>query len=245
MIVEVGAAAGTLIAFDKRTGKEQWTSEANDPAGHTGGLVPIRVQGVPCVAVMTFRGLLVTRIDRGNEGKTVAKYEWTTDFANNIATPAVFENFVVITSGYNHHAICKLEITLHGARKVWQQEFASKICSPVIYKECVYWVWRRLRCLDFETGKQKWEGGNFGDAGSCIVTADDRLILWGGRGKLALVDTASRSPAKYHELVMVDRVLPADAWPHIVLANGRLYCKDRDGHLACFEVNPRMPDSTR
>ncbi len=122
VIVEVGAAAGSLIAFDKRTGKERWTSEANDLAGHTGGLVPISMEGIPCVAAMTFRGLLVTRIDTGNEGKTVAKYPWTTDFANNISTPAVFKNFVVITSGYNHHAICKLEVTLRGPRKIWQQK---------------------------------------------------------------------------------------------------------------------------
>jgi outer membrane protein assembly factor BamB len=237
LIVEVGADDGTLVAFAKATGKQIWTSNAKGPAGHAGGVVPMQVEGVPCIAALTFRGLLVTRIDAGNEGQTVAEFEWITEFANNIATPAVFENYVLITSGYNHHAICKLEITLRGARQVWQQKFASKVCSPIIHDGRVYWAWQHLRCLDFETGKQLWEGGNFGDAGSCILTADDRLIVWGGRGKVALVETARRSPDKYQELAGINSGFSADAWPHVALAAGRLYCKDRDGNLACFEVN--------
>ena len=85
------------------------------------------VEGVPCVAVMTFQGLLVTRPDAGHEGRTVAQFEWITDFANNIAKPAVSENHVLITSAYNHQTPCKLEITLDGARKIWEQPFPSKV----------------------------------------------------------------------------------------------------------------------
>jgi outer membrane protein assembly factor BamB len=57
VIVEVGARDGTLMAFAKTTGKLVWKSAARHPAGHTGGLAPIAVQGIPCVAVMTFQGL--------------------------------------------------------------------------------------------------------------------------------------------------------------------------------------------
>jgi outer membrane protein assembly factor BamB len=245
LIVEVGADAGTLVAFAKSTGKQVWLSQAKGPAGHTGGLVPMTVERVPCVAAMTFRGLLVARLDGEHAGHTVAEYEWITNFINNIATPAVLENHVVITSAYNHFAICKLEITLRGARKVWEQAYASKVCSPIIHDGHVYWAWQQLHCLDFKTGEQKWEGGTFGDPGSCIVTSDDRLIVCGGRGKLALVDSASRSPAKYHELASIDRVFATDAWPHVALSGGRLHCKDRGGNLACFEVTSPVVVSTQ
>ena len=70
VLVEVGADSGTIMAFDKLTGKHVWSSEATGPAGHTGGLAPITVEGVPCVAVMTCYGLLVTRIDQAFAGKT-------------------------------------------------------------------------------------------------------------------------------------------------------------------------------
>lgn len=234
VLVEAGANAGTIVAFDKLTGKQAWTSQAHGPAGHTGGLVPISVEGIPCVAVLTCHGLLVTRIDPESAGKTVAEYEWTTEFINNIATPAVQDNFVLLTSAYNHNAICKLEITLSGARKVWEQPFPSKVCSPIIHKGHVYWAWQRLHCLDFATGELRWQGGSFGDAGSCILTSDDRLIVWGGRGRLALVQSAVHSPTAYKELASFDLRARSDVWPHVVLSGGRIYCKDREGNVTCF-----------
>lgn len=237
VIAEVGAKKGTLVAFDKTTGKQVWMSEAGAPAGHTGGLVPMEVEGVPCVAAMTFQGLLVTRLDAGHEGKTIAQYEWITDFINNIATPAVYKNTVLITSAYNHQAICKLEITLTGAKKIWQQPYSSKVCTPVIHKGHVYMAWQKLRCLDFETGEQKWEGGSFGDAGSVVVTSDDRLIVWGGRGQLALVETAVRSPSAYQQLASIDKIFATDVWPHVVVADGCIFCKDRTGHLVCYALS--------
>ena len=33
------------------------------------------VEGVPCVVVLTLRDLLVTRLDKGHEGQTVAKFK--------------------------------------------------------------------------------------------------------------------------------------------------------------------------
>lgn len=238
VIVEVGASAGNLVAFDKRTGQQRWTSEANDPAGHTGGPVPIEIEGTPCIAVHTFDGLLVIRLDDGRRGKTVATYPWETSFANNIATPAVHENNLVMTSSYNHQKMTRLRITLeHGAERVWEQDEASKVCSPVIHDSHVYWAWRTMTCLDFETGKVQWQGGRFGDAGSCIVTADDRLIVWASRGDLHLVESARRSPDQYKALASRKQLGRSDAWPHVVLADGRLYCKDATGYLICFELH--------
>ena len=236
VLVEAGAMEGNVVAFDKATGKLAWTSQCKDQAGHTGGLVPITVERVPCVAVLTLNHLLVLRTDGANEGKTVAKYKWTTTFANNIATPAVFKNFVVITSAYNQGAICKLRITLKGAEKVWKASYSSKVCSPLIVGGKVYFAWRQLRCLDLQSGKQLWSGGKFGDAGSCIVTSDGRIIVWGGRGRLVLAETALRSPTKYRELARRDRLARNDVWPHVVLSSGHLLCRDRLGAMQCFRL---------
>ena len=236
VIVEVGDDEGTLMGFDVRDGRRVWTSECRDPAGHTGGPAPITVEGVPCVAAMTYEGLLVARLDAGHEGRTVARYPWSTDFANNIASPAVEGNSVLITSSYNRHAICRLDVTLQGANKVWEQPLASKVCSPVIYDGHVYWAWQQVHCLDFATGAERFSGGSFGDAGSCIVTGDAKLIVWGGRGKLALVETAAAAPREYRELAVRDLGLNADAWPHVVLADRRLFCKDRQGRVQCFAI---------
>jgi len=236
VIVEVGDDEGNLMAFEKKSGRRQWASQNKDQAGHTGGLVPITVESVPCVAVLTLRRLLVARLDRGREGETVAEYEWATEFANNIATPAVHGDSVLVTSGYNHESICRLQITLGGAKKLWEQPVHAKICSPVVYGGHVYWAWQKLHCLDFETGEPRWSGGRFGDAGSCVVTGDGKLLAWGGRGTLVLAESATASPHAYKSLVEINGLAPTDVWPHIVLSGGRLFCKDRAGTLQCMVI---------
>lgn len=236
LIAEVGDDEGNLFAFDKRTGQRVWTSKSKDPAGHTGGLVPITVDDIPCVAVLTVRNLLVVRLDAGHAGDTIAEYPWVTDFANSIATPAVQGSSIVITSEYNQYSICRIDVSRDGAKLAWKQPFASGVCSPVIHKGHIYWCWRGVYCLNFETGQPLWRGGIFGDTASCLVTKDDRLIVWADRGELLLVETATRSPKKYTELARQRGIFRNDVWPHIVLANGHLYCKDRDGNLKCFEL---------
>lgn len=233
LLVEVGDDEGTLYAFDKRTGKVTWKSECHDEAGHTGGPVPFTVERVPCVAVLTCKHLVVMRLDTGHEGETVAQYEWWTEFANSIATPTVVGSEMLITSDYNRHAIVKLRATLSGIAEVWKQPYPSKVCSPVVSGGHIYLAWEKVRCLDWETGKLKWEGGRFGDDGSCVVTGDGRLVVW-GRGTLALVDTAQHSPDTYRELTRIEGLAGADCWPHVVLAGGRIYAKDRQGKLMCF-----------
>lgn len=237
LIVEAGSAEGTLIALDKRTGKKQWASEAREPAGHSGGIVPITVDGVPCVAVLALRNLLVVRIDGELAGKTVASFPWTTDFANNIPTPAVHGRSIIVTSAYNQFAICRVDVSLGGAKEVWRtKDIASGVCSPIIHDGRVYWAWRGVHCIDFETGEEVWSGGNVGSAGSCILTADDRLVVWADNGDLLLAETAKRSPERYTELARLRRLGDTDAWPHVVLANGRLYCRDRAGRLTCLTI---------
>ena len=236
LLIEVGAKEGSVVALDKKTGNRMWISKISDPPGHAGGLVPITVEKVPCVAVFSHSYLTVLRLDDFHEGETVATYPWKTDFSNSIATPAVQDNHVLITSAYNHFAICKLKITLKGAEKVWQKKYASGVCSPIIHKGHIYWAWRKVYCMDYETGDLKWQGGRFSTPGSCIITGDDRLIVWAGKGHLALAETFGRSPGKYQVLAEDPKVANDLAWPHVVLADGKLICKDRRGNLVCYQL---------
>lgn len=234
LLVEVGAKTGTLMAFDKRSGKEVWKSECRDEAGHTAGAVPITIEGVPCAALLTLRNLVVIRLDKPHAGKTAATFKWTTDFGNNIPTPAVQGDRIVITSAYNHYAMCCLQVSLSGAKKIWEIDTPSGVCSPVIHDGNIYWAWRGVHCVDLKTGRELWAGGKVGTCGSCIVTSDDRLIIWSDRGDLVLAETAKRSPNKYQEVAARRRMFRTDVWPHVVQANGHVYCKDREGNLACL-----------
>ena len=236
LLVEVGATDGTLMAFSKQDGKRIWKSACQDPAGHSGSPVPITVEGIPCMAVLTLHQLVVIRVDRDHEGETLATYPWETDFANNIPTPTVHENEILITTKYNHEAMCKLRITRKGAKKIWEQPYASGVCSPVIHRNRIYWSTHQAMCLDFQTGELLWQQGQFGDAGSCVVTQDEKLIIWANRGTLALFDIAG-APKRHRELARLQFESSSDVWPHVVLANGRLICKDRTGHIVCLKTD--------
>ena len=245
VIVEVGdPKRGNLLALDKRTSKEAWWSENRDPAGHTGGLAPIVVGGVPCLAVLTARNLVVTRIDAGQAGGTVAEYPWTTDFINNIPTPTVVGNHVIVTSKYNLSAMAKLEITLdRGARKVWQIGECSGVCSPVVFEGHLYWANDGMHCVDLATGKLRWGGGKYGAAGSCVVTRDGRLLVWANDGDLSLIESYRRSPGALTVLAEKRGVFKDMAWPHVVLAGGRIFCRDRGGRIKCFALTDQARES--
>ena len=236
LIVEVGDDEGNLMAFSKHDGTHQWSSQSKQPAGHSGGMVRLQVDEIPCVAVLTIRNLLVARLDPGQEGKTLAEFPWITDFANNIATPVVQGNSLVITSAYNQYSICRVDVTRQGAKEIWRAPYAADVCSPVLHQERLYFIRQGMHCLDFATGQRIWSGGKFGLTASLLATADDRLIVWADRGQLVLLASVAESPDKYRELSSQKVPMESDVWPHLVLSHGRLYCKDWDGSLVCFEL---------
>ena len=233
VVVEVGERAGTVMAFDKKTGARRWRSECAEPAGHTGGPAPISLNGVPCLATLALRKLVILRMDPGHEGKTIAEYPWQTDFGCNIATPAVAEGAVLLTSDYNVSRTALLEISGAGVRQRWTARAHSMVSSPVIHKGRVYFANGRLTCLDLGTGRTIWSGGSFGH-GSCLVTGDDKIFAF-GKGNLVLVDAAP-TQTEYRELARVEKVVGGTCYPHVALSDGIVACKDRDGALVCFAV---------
>lgn len=237
LLVEVGSTSrGSVLALDKRTGKVVWASELKDEPGHCGGMALMRIDDKPAIAVLTQRHLAVIRLDAGQTGKTIAKFPWVTDFANSIASPAAHGDSVIITSAYNQNAMVRLKVAGGEIEEVWRARTPSKVCTPVIHDGHVYVAWQRVRCLDWETGVLRWQGGAFGDPGSCIVTADERLIVYGLNGRLALIETAKQAPKEYTELAAIEKLFGSLGWPHVVLANGRIFCRDRDGNLACLPI---------
>jgi outer membrane protein assembly factor BamB len=89
-----------------------------------------------------------------------------------------------------------------------------------------------LVCIDFKSGKTKWQDRCVGKGS--IAAADSRLYVRGEKGPIALVEA---SPGAYKELGRFDQPDRSSkmAWPHPVLAGGRLYVRDQNV-LLCFDV---------
>ena len=230
VLIEAGDDEGTIMAFDKKTGQRRWTSQHKKPAGHSGGLVPLKIDGRDCVAVLTLSELLVLRADTGN---TVATFPWKTDYGCNIPTPAAIGNRVIVTSSYNRKAVSLLEVAPGRIREIWSRPDSALSSSPVIHKDRVYTIQQRIHCLDLATGRRLWAGGKLGH-GSCLVTRDDKIITF-GQGGLTLIE-AHPPDNTYTELARTAKVVPGACYPHVALSDGILVGKDRDGNMAVFSV---------
>lgn len=234
VIMEVGSAEGTVMAFDKKTGNRIWCSALKEPAGHSAGPVPLQVEGIPCLANFALTHLNILRLDPGFEGHTLAQYEWKTDFGCNISSPAVVDNKVLITSNYNQSKTALLEITQKGIQEIWTTKDHSKVGNPVIYKNQVFLVNMPLFCLRLSDGERLWKGGNFG-LGTCLVTAGDDKVLAFGNQKLVLLE-AFPADNQYRELHRIDNIASDICYPQITLSNGLIVCKDKSGNMVCFSV---------
>jgi outer membrane protein assembly factor BamB len=92
-----------------------------------------------------------------------------------------------------------------------------------------------LTCLDFKTGRVKWEDRAPGKGS--LIAADGMLIFRNEGGPVVLVEA---SPDGYKER---GRFTPPNrtehnAWSYPVVANGRLYLRDQDT-MICYDLRAR------
>ncbi len=233
VIVEVGAPEGNLMAFDKGTGRRAWVSQCKDARGQTGGASVMTVSGIPCLAVHTISHLLVARLDRGHEGETLGTYPFETQTGQNTVTPAVAGDLVLLSSGLDMDKTECVRVTVGGITKVWESRTATRVCCPLFHKGRIYMAYEALKCMDLATGRTLWTAGYFGEDASCLLTRDEKLLVFGKR-KLALVDIAGPAADAYHELALIKNLGATYSWPHVTLAQGRLLVKDDKGKLMCF-----------
>ncbi len=236
LIVQVGDAGGTVAAFDKQTGQLRWRSEHAGPAGHSGGIVPLRVGATDALAVLTLRELVLIR---PADGKTIASHPWQTDCGCNLPTPAVDGSKVLLTSGYNQSKAVLLDFASGRTRQVWQSDAFATVASPVIAGKRAFLINDRLQCLDLDNGKVLWKGGRLGH-GSCVATADGRLIVF-GNGRLVLVDATANV---YRELAVAENLVKGTCYPQLAVASRAIVCKDRDGRIVCLSFGSDKPPQT-
>ncbi len=92
-----------------------------------------------------------------------------------------------------------------------------------------------LTCLEFKTGKVMWQDREPGKGS--IALADGRFYYRNEGGSLHLVEV---NPMKYvsHGKFEQPERSGQPAWPHPVIANGKLYLRDQDV-LFCYDVKQK------
>lgn len=250
--VALGGKGGRCLgAFRAEDGSTVWLSE-NDPVGYSSP-VSATLGGVKQVIFFTGRRILgVTAA----EGSLLWEFPWPTEFEVNAATPVVIRArigavetaYVFVSSGYGKGcALLKIEQRDGGrsfrARRVYESDaLCCHFSTPVRFGDHVYGLdeKRDLTCLNLRTGEVAWrfereeetEGIRaVGFKKGSLIRVDDRLIVLGEDGKLAVVKA---TPDRYEEIAAA-RPFRERCWTVPVLAEGRLLVRDWK-RIVCMEV---------
>jgi outer membrane protein assembly factor BamB len=224
VLVNVGGASAGIAAFDAETGKTVWTV-ANQEASYSSPVVA-DIAGARHALFFTRRGLV--DLDPAT-GKVRAELPWRARMqaSVNAATPLVVDDFVFLSASYGAGAIV-LQVGASGFKKVWSSDDAlTNHYSTSVYKDGFLYGYhgrqeegQSLRCIEFKTGKVRWNVDGFG-AGT-VTLAGDKLLLMKESGELVM---AAASPAAFRE-TSSSKILPPVVRAYPAIAGGRMYVRN-------------------
>lgn len=238
--VTPGGDGHCAVALDKKTGKEVWKA-LDGPAGYSS---PIVVTLADTVQILYFTGTEVAGLNP-ETGEVLWQTPWETRYDCNTATPIVSDNYVFVSSGYGTGCgLFEVEKTSEGkfsVHEVYKKHHVmdTHFSSCVLHEGHVYgFNDDRFSCLDMRTGKTKWQDRKrtVKAKGACML-ADGYLFIQDGDGPLVL---AKATPEKFEPIVTASIGEESQCWVCPVLANGRLYTRDRNG-VTCFDLLTKAP----
>jgi len=241
VIVHAGQPGPAMAAMDKKTGKVVWQA-GKGPAGYASP-VGCEFGGRPAVA------MLMPRAAVGMEaatGKQLWSYPWKASPQSSATAPLVAGTKVFLSGSEKKRWCVLLDVAGGEAKVVWEHnEMTNYFNASVLWKGHLYGIHSTdhvsinssLRCVDFETGKVKWDtGAGKGGVGKGAVTlAGGRLIVLCEKGELCI---AEANPQRYVELARA-KVLDGTCWTPPVLCRGRIYCRNHRGTLVCLDVSTK------
>ncbi|MBM4153527.1 MAG: polyvinylalcohol dehydrogenase [Lentisphaerae bacterium] len=250
-----GGEVSTMVALDKKTGAKLWTcsvtkerASAEAPSGGGGRRRPSKpyaIAGYASIVAAEIGGVrqYVQFLDGGVIGVSAAdgKLLWTYDApassTANCTTPIVSGDIVFAASAYNTGGgAARISRTPSGfeAKEIWfLKDFQNHHGGVVLIGGHLYGTGAsQLLCVDLKTGAVAWRAPSVGKGS--VVAAGGQLYVRSENGPIALVDA---SPAAYSEKGRFDQPdrRKEKAWPHILVAGGRMVVRDQD-LLLCYDV---------
>jgi outer membrane protein assembly factor BamB len=238
-IVSVGVKGATVVAYHTNTGRLAWKS-GNDTAGYSSPAL-LTVGGRRQIVAFTGQSAI------GLEPKTGAqlwRYEFTTNYDCNIATPLAVGDDVFISSGENHG--CAL-LALKPQGDVFQVTEVWKSFGPVsvmrnewqtsiLLNGFLYGMDNaggagpitHLNCVNAKTGARVWQKPRFGKGN--MIAADGKLYIATVDGALVIVRA---NPERFQELSRAKLFEGTRQAP--ALLDGRLYLRDSN-EIVCVDI---------
>ena len=234
-VVTPGGENG-IVAFDKTTGANAWTTRGYNAPAHQGSCIGVMFQDIPMIIGGTGSGTF------GVDART-GEVLWTNDSgANNMArtqTPIFVNGFVLWFNGYQKGGPC-LKLDAAGgkvtATKVWSSfDIDCLYGGYIVDNGYIYGnAGEGWSCLDLATGKKMWHEKAVGEGSLCW--ADGMLYLFGRKDGLVALATCSPDGLQIKGQFKVQG--NKDALAHPVVIGGRMYIR-YDTNLYCFDVKAK------
>ncbi len=244
LVCTPGGKEATLVALKKKDGSTLWKCAVpeGDKAAYASAIA-VEVGGIRQYVQFLHGGVVGVE---AKTGKFLWRYDRTKDPAANIPTPVFHDACVFTSTSRNGSGLNRLKAdrgSVSSEQVYYNRTALNSIGGVVLVGEHLYGTSAKgqLVCLEFKTGRVRWQHDCVGAAALCY--ADGMLYVRGQGGggfgpetpaKVALVEA---SPEGYKEKGRFEPPGHASrpAWPHPVVANGRLYLRDGDV-LLCYDV---------
>jgi outer membrane protein assembly factor BamB len=242
-----GGPGATLVALDKKTGDVIWKSAVpRNPGAAYSSIIAIDFGGQREYVQFTRNGLIGVA---AADGKFLWRYDRPANRNGiNISTPVYQDGKVFASSAYGvGGGLVKLSKVEDGGVKAEEVYFTAKMQNHhggmILLDGYLYGATGgneggSLCCLEFKTGKVMWNERRV-PKGS-VALADGRLYYRTEQRRTGTMLLIEPSPKGYVERGRFEQPDRSEqfAWPHPVVANGKLYLRDLDV-LLCYDVKAK------
>jgi len=232
IFVPVGSPEkGTLVAFDKKTGKQLWAA-GTDNTAYSSVMVGT-LAGVRQAVHFTADALMGVDVATG---KILWREPLKTGAKRHACTPVISGDTVTVAS--SSIGTIKFRIVKNGTELKAEQAWAAGpiktvLTTPVVVGNKLYTLGAgnrtELMALDFETGSELWKQPGFSDY-AALIAVNDKLLALNSTGELFLVKIGA---ASYEELGRVQ--LCAKTWASPAYSDGRIFVKD-EANVTAFSL---------
>lgn len=256
VILPVGGPSAGMVALDAQDGSEVWRSQ-DEEASYTPAF-PIEFDGEPLVVGYLQNALVVLH---RTTGKLHSKLKLSTGYDEHSAWPIYHEPYLWISGPFQSGSQL-LRVTASSLEPVWASPLLSNdVCSSVLADGHLYGFdileaqskTHRpsrgiFRCLEFETGMEKWSNGSgrprrsnnadefLNDIGqSGIIAADGKLLILNELGDLILLKIQAD---RCHELDRCSVLAGELTWTAPCLHSGRVYIRNHTQAMCVFVGRP-------
>jgi len=240
LICTPGGEQATMVALDKKTGKQLWSCpmKGDRGAGHS-SVVICTVGRKKAYIQTTAAGAFAVEAEKGG-------FLWAYPIDKTTAvipTPIVKDDLVFFSAGYKRGGALLRQKSGAGGKVEMQEvyglkpELANKHGGIVLVGDHIYGCSDDqpiIFCASLKTGDIVWKERGSGRNSAAVAAADGHLYVRYQDGTVSLVKA---DPAGYAEVSSFK--IPGSgeqpSWSHPVILDGRLYLREQD-KIFCYDV---------